>query len=73
MAMKKNGTLRAIDEKKYGLYGKLGYADSTSKSASICRHKCHLHQHSGMETRYESWTSQSPQFCLKASKVDNVP
>ncbi|XP_071863747.1 tubulin polyglutamylase TTLL13-like isoform X3 [Bombus fervidus] len=68
MAMKKNGTLRAIDEKKYGLYGKLGYADNASKSASICRHKCHLHQHSGMETRYEPWTSQSPQFCLKASK-----
>lgn len=66
MAMKKNGTLRAIDEKKYGLYGKLGYADNTSKSASICRHKCHLHQHSGMETRYEQWTSQTPQFCLKA-------
>ncbi|XP_068970574.1 tubulin polyglutamylase TTLL13 isoform X4 [Bombus flavifrons] len=71
MAMKKNGTLRAIDEKKYGLYGKLGYADSTSKSASICRHKCHLHQHSGMETRYEPWTSQSPQFCLKGKVPDN--
>ncbi|KOC59302.1 Tubulin polyglutamylase ttll6 [Habropoda laboriosa] len=71
MAMKKNGTLRAIDEKKYGLYGRLGYMENVSKSASTCRHKCHLHQHPGMETRYEPWTNQS-QFCLKASKVVNV-
>lgn len=71
MAMKKNGTLRAIDEKKYGLYGRLGYTDNISRSASICRHKCHIHS-SGIETRYEPWINQSSQFCLKASKVDNV-
>lgn len=69
MAMKINGTLRAVDEKKYGLYGKHGYTDSVSKSASSCRHKCHLHQHTGLETRYEPWTNHSSQFCLKASKV----
>lgn len=68
MAMKKNGTLRAIDEKKYGLYGRLGHMDGVSRSASICRHKCHLHQHTGVE----SWTNQSSKFCLKASEVDNV-
>lgn len=71
MAMKKNGTLRAIDEKKYGLYGRLGYTDNISRSASICRHKCHIHS-SGIETRYEPWINQSSQFCLKASKVDNA-
>lgn len=65
MAMKKNGTLRAIDEKKYGLYGRLGYTDNISRSASICRHKCHIHS-SGIETRYEPWINQSSQFCLKA-------
>ncbi|XP_043522665.1 tubulin polyglutamylase TTLL13 isoform X3 [Frieseomelitta varia] len=64
MAMKKNGTLRAIDEKKYGLYERLGHADDVSGSASICRHKCHLHQHTGVE----SWTNQSSKFCLKASE-----
>ncbi|CAD1481291.1 unnamed protein product [Heterotrigona itama] len=69
MAMKKNGTLRAIDEKKYGLYGRLGHTDDhASKSASICRHKCHLHQHAAVE----SWTNQSSQLCLKASEVDNT-
>ncbi|XP_017879258.2 tubulin polyglutamylase TTLL13-like [Ceratina calcarata] len=71
MAMKKNGTLRAVDEKKYGLYERLGYAESMSKSASMCRHKCYIHQNSGPETRYEPWTSHSSQFCLKASKADN--
>lgn len=65
MAMKKNGTLRAIDEKKYGLYGRLGHTDCVSRSASICRHKCHLHQH----TEVESWTNQSSKFCLKDFKV----
>ncbi|CAK9825756.1 Tubulin polyglutamylase ttll6 [Anthophora retusa] len=66
MAMKKNGTLRAIDEKKYGLYGRLGHMENMSKSASICRHKCHHHQHPGMEMRYDPWTNHS-QFCLKAN------
>ncbi|XP_017756299.1 PREDICTED: uncharacterized protein LOC108548044 [Eufriesea mexicana] len=72
MAMKKNGTLRAIDEKKYGLYGRLAYTDNISKSASSCRHRCHVHQHSEAETRYVPWANQSSQFCLKASKVDNL-
>ncbi|CAK9819833.1 Tubulin polyglutamylase ttll6 [Anthophora plagiata] len=66
MAMKKNGTLRAIDEKKYGLYGRLGHIENMSKSASICRHKCHHHQHPSMEMRYDPWTNHS-QFCLKAN------
>ncbi|KAK1117906.1 hypothetical protein K0M31_015577 [Melipona bicolor] len=67
MAMKKNGTLRAIDEKKYGLYGRLGHTDCVSRSASICRHKCHLHQH----TEVESWTNQSSKFCLKGKMPDD--
>ncbi|XP_053973299.1 tubulin polyglutamylase TTLL13-like [Hylaeus volcanicus] len=62
MAMKRNGTLRANDEKKYGLYGRLGYADNASKSASLCRHKCHRHQD-------DVEASHSSQYCLKASKV----
>lgn len=70
MAMKKNGTLRAIDEKKYGLYGRLGYTDNISRSASICRHKCHIHS-SGIETRYEPWINQSSQFCLKGKVMDD--
>lgn len=72
MAMKKNGTLRAIDEKKYGLYGRLAYTDNISKSASSCRHRCHVHQQPEAETRYVPWANQSSQFCLKASKVDNL-
>nr|XP_033341981.1 tubulin polyglutamylase TTLL13 isoform X6 [Megalopta genalis] len=44
MAMKRNGTLRAIDEKKYGLYGRLGCVENGSKSAGLCRHKCQHHR-----------------------------
>ncbi|XP_076236361.1 tubulin polyglutamylase TTLL13-like [Calliopsis andreniformis] len=64
MAMKRNGTLRAVDERKYGLYGRLGYEDNASRSASFCRHKCHRHQQLVMDT------NNSSQYCLKASKVD---
>ncbi|XP_076641842.1 tubulin polyglutamylase TTLL13-like isoform X2 [Halictus rubicundus] len=62
MAMKRNGTLRAIDEKKYGLYGRLGCAESGSKSAIHCRHKCHQHRRlTAMEADYPL------QYSLKAS------
>ncbi|XP_012277454.1 tubulin polyglutamylase TTLL13P isoform X2 [Orussus abietinus] len=32
LAMKRNGTLRSADEKKYGLYGKVGYVDELSRA-----------------------------------------
>ncbi|XP_015433956.1 PREDICTED: tubulin polyglutamylase TTLL13 [Dufourea novaeangliae] len=63
MAMKRNGTLRAIDEKKYGLYGRLGHADNGAKSAISCRHKCH---HRNQQNTTE--TNHSSQYCLKASE-----
>lgn len=66
MAMKRNGTLRAVDERKYGLYGRLGYEDNASKSANGCGHKCQRHHHIGLET------INSSQYCLKASKIDAV-
>ncbi|XP_076761257.1 tubulin polyglutamylase ttll6-like isoform X2 [Xylocopa sonorina] len=71
MAMKKNGTLRAIDEKKYGLYGKLSCTDSASRNASICRHKRHIHHNFGVETKDDTWTSHSSQFCLKGKISDD--
>ncbi|KAG7198138.1 hypothetical protein KM043_005557 [Ampulex compressa] len=37
MAMKRNGTLRPADERKYGLYGRLGHGNDFSQNAS---HKC---------------------------------
>ncbi|XP_076303863.1 tubulin polyglutamylase TTLL13-like [Lasioglossum baleicum] len=53
MAMKRNGTLRAVDEKKYGLYGRLGCTENVSKSAIYCRHKCHQHRRqTAMEADY---------------------
>ncbi|XP_043253348.1 tubulin polyglutamylase TTLL13-like [Colletes gigas] len=61
MAMKRNGTLRAIDEKKYGLYGKLGYPENESKSANACRSKCHRHHQAAVESNHSS------QCCLKAT------
>ncbi|CAL7937173.1 unnamed protein product [Xylocopa violacea] len=71
MAMKKNGTLRAIDEKKYGLYEKLSCTDSASRNASVCRHRRHLHHNFGVETKDEPWTSHSSQFCLKGKISDD--
>ncbi|XP_076676340.1 tubulin polyglutamylase TTLL13-like isoform X2 [Andrena cerasifolii] len=68
MAMKRNGTLRAVDEKKYGLYGRLGYADNPSTSATLGRQKCHRHHHEPIEPRYEPLTNHSSQYCLKISK-----
>ncbi|XP_034189064.2 tubulin polyglutamylase TTLL13 isoform X1 [Osmia lignaria lignaria] len=67
MAMKKNGTLRAVDEKKYGLYGRLGYMDNANKNVNCCRHKCQLHHHPGLDAKYEPWSNHSSQYCLKAN------
>ncbi|XP_031839759.1 tubulin polyglutamylase TTLL13-like isoform X1 [Nomia melanderi] len=59
MAMKRNGTLRPIDEKKYGLYGRLGYKENGSNAAALCRQKSYRHQQNAMETDY------SAQYSLK--------
>ncbi|XP_078049203.1 tubulin polyglutamylase TTLL13-like [Augochlora pura] len=64
MAMKRNGTLRAIDEKKYGLYGRLGCIENGTKSAGLCRHKCHHHRR-----RLAMEVTDSSQFTVK----DKVP
>ncbi|XP_076176739.1 tubulin polyglutamylase TTLL13-like isoform X2 [Ptiloglossa arizonensis] len=60
MAMKRNGTLRAIDEKKYGFYGRAGYAENTPKTAS-CVHK-YQRRNQALELDHLS------QYCLKISK-----
>nr|XP_033341978.1 tubulin polyglutamylase TTLL13 isoform X4 [Megalopta genalis] len=60
MAMKRNGTLRAIDEKKYGLYGRLGCVENGSKSAGLCRHKCQHHRR-----RVAMEVSDSSQYSVK--------
>ncbi|XP_012136679.2 tubulin polyglutamylase TTLL13-like isoform X2 [Megachile rotundata] len=67
MAMKKNGTLRAVDEKKYGLYGRLGYMDDENKGVNFCRHRCHFHQHPELDSKYEPWSNHTSQFCLNAN------
>nr|XP_033341977.1 tubulin polyglutamylase TTLL13 isoform X3 [Megalopta genalis] len=64
MAMKRNGTLRAIDEKKYGLYGRLGCVENGSKSAGLCRHKCQHHRR-----RVAMEVSDSSQYSVKASSA----
>ncbi|XP_072754877.1 tubulin polyglutamylase TTLL13-like isoform X2 [Anoplolepis gracilipes] len=45
MAMKKNGTLRAADERKYGLYGRLGqHANTNDSTCSSAYHRLYRHQ-----------------------------
>ncbi|CAL1685591.1 unnamed protein product [Lasius platythorax] len=44
MAMKKNGTLRPADERKYGLYGRLGLHANTDHSTCSSAHKLHHRQ-----------------------------
>lgn len=63
MAMKRNGTLRPIDEKKYGLYGRLGNAENGSNGAALCRYKSHRHQHNA------PGTNRSSQYSVKASRL----
>ncbi|XP_019885586.2 tubulin polyglutamylase ttll6 [Camponotus floridanus] len=44
MAMKKNGTLRPADERKYGLYGRLGQHANNNSMCSSAQHHLHRHQ-----------------------------
>lgn len=65
--MKKNGTLRPEDEKKYGLYGKLGYSNDTS----INGHKSyHSYQNITLQkqSKFQPIGNQSSDYLLKVSK-----
>lgn len=41
MAMKRNGTLRPADERKYGLYGRLGLQANANHSTNSSSHRLH--------------------------------
>lgn len=65
MAMKKNGTLRSTDERKYGLYGRLAHT-STNHSACSFPHRFY-HQRNGYHD------STQDQCYLKGNEVINNP
>nr|XP_046487173.1 tubulin polyglutamylase TTLL13-like isoform X1 [Neodiprion pinetum] len=68
LAMKKNGTLRPEDEKKYGLYGKLGYMNDISLNGSALGQKSYYsYQNISVKkpARFQPMANQSAEYMLK--------
>lgn len=70
MAMKKNGTLRPADERKYGLYGRLGQHANTNDStcSSSAHQRRHCHQNNCTHAT-QLTTDQCIQCSLKGNNV----
>lgn len=69
MAMKKNGTLRPADERKYGLYGRLGqHANTNDSTCSSAHHRLHRHQNNCTHAAQPA-TDQCTQCSLKGNNV----
>ncbi|KAL6421868.1 hypothetical protein ACFW04_010787 [Cataglyphis niger] len=67
MAMKKNGTLRPADEKKYGLYGRIGqHANTNDNMCSSAQHRRHYHQNNSAYNAQQT-TNQCTQCSLKGN------
>lgn len=64
-AMKRNGTLRPADERKYGLYGRLGHASRSMCSSSQRLH----HRQNGHLDAARTAADQCPQCSLRGSEV----
>lgn len=71
MAMKRNGTLRPADEKKYGLYGRLGHAN-TSHSTCSSSHSLH-HRQTGHLDATQIAADQCQRCSLKGNEVTALP
>ncbi|XP_012256315.2 tubulin polyglutamylase TTLL13-like isoform X2 [Athalia rosae] len=70
VSMKKNGTLRLEDERKYGMYGKLGYVNEVSSNGV---HKSyHSYQNLSFQknSKLHSATNQSAEYILKYHQAD---
>ncbi|KMQ94426.1 tubulin polyglutamylase ttll6 [Lasius niger] len=68
MAMKKNGTLRPADERKYGLYGRLGLHANTDHSTCSSAHKLH-HRQNDCTHAAQLATDQCIKCSLKGNNV----
>ncbi|XP_050464837.1 tubulin polyglutamylase TTLL13-like isoform X1 [Cataglyphis hispanica] len=67
MAMKKNGTLRPADEKKYGLYGRFEqHANTNDNMCSSAQHRRHHHQNNSACS-----TQQTTDQCIQCSLKGN--
>ncbi|RLU23275.1 hypothetical protein DMN91_003478 [Ooceraea biroi] len=62
MAMKRNGTLRPADERKYGLYGRLGLYANTNHSTCCSSHRLHHRQNGHLDA-----TQLTADQCLQRS------
>ena len=68
IAMKRNGILRPADEKKYGLYGRLGLHANTNHSTCSSSHKSHHHQNDHLDTT-QAVANQCPHYSLRVNEV----
>ncbi|XP_012055095.1 PREDICTED: tubulin polyglutamylase TTLL13-like [Atta cephalotes] len=67
IAMKRNGMLRPADEKKYGLYGRLGLHANTNHSTCSSSHKSHHHQNDHLDTT-QAVANQCPHYSLRVNE-----
>jgi len=69
IAMKRNGMLRPADEKKYGLYGRLGlHAGITNHSTCSSSHKSHNRQNDYLDTT-QAAANQCPHYSLRMNEI----
>lgn len=68
VAMKRNGMLRPADERKYGLYSRLGLHANTNRSTCSSSHKSH-HRQNGHLDATKATTNQCPQCFLRVNEV----
>lgn len=66
VAMKRNGMLRPADERKYGLYGRLGLQANTNHSTCSSSHKPHHGQNNHLDA-----TQSTADQCLQCSLGGN--
>lgn len=68
VAMKKNGMLRPADERKYGLYGRLGLHANTNHGTCFSSHKPH-HLQNGHLDATQTAANQYPRCSLRGTEV----
>ncbi|XP_039303631.1 tubulin polyglutamylase TTLL13 isoform X2 [Solenopsis invicta] len=67
VAMKKNGMLRPADERKYGLYGRLGLHANTNHGTCFSSHKPH-HLQNGHLDATQTAANQYPRCSLRGTE-----
>lgn len=69
VAMRRNGMLRPADERKYGLYGRLGLHANTNHDTCSSSHKPHHRQNDHLNATQPAADTQCPRCSLRRNEV----